>query len=164
MATRVGAVLIVLAACLTAADPARADATFLIGLHTPSAPSTTFGAAIGHGAGLFGWEIELASSGKQTATHASVGSFCGNLVIQPPVRVGPADLYFIAGFGLYGEVGGNALSTGPSTVADVGAGVKIPIAGAVKLRVDYRAFLGQASENDRAIHSQRVAAGLSLVF
>ena len=164
MAKRIGAALIVLAGFLAAAEPARADITFLVGLHTPSAPNPTLGASIGRVKGVIGWEVELASSGKHTATRASAGCFCWNLIIQPPLRVGAADVYFIGGFGLYGEVGGNALSTGPSIAADVGAGLKIPMSRGLKLRLDYRAFLGQASENDRAIHSQRLAAGLSLVF
>ena len=164
MATRSAAALIVFAGLLSAAEPARADATVLIGLHTPSAPSPTFGASFGYARGLIGWEVEIASSGKQSATRASAGCFCWNLIVQPPLRVGSANVYFIGGLGLYGEVGGGVLGTGPSIAADIGAGLKIPLSGPLKLRLDYRAFLGQAGENDRAIHSQRVAAGLSLVF
>jgi hypothetical protein len=164
MAKRIVVALLVLTGCLGAAEPARADATFLIGLHTPSAPSPMFGAAFGRASGLVGWEVEIASSGKQTPTRASAGCFCWNLILQPPLKVGRANVYFVGGAGLYGEVGGGVVATGMSIAVDLGAGLKIPVSGPVNLRLDYRAFLGQAGEADRAIHSHRVAAGLSLAF
>jgi len=115
------------------------------------------------GAGLLvvGFEFEYSSTVQDEAVGApslKVGS--ANGLLQTPVPIHGFQPYVTAGAGIYRERLGPSAHTG--LTQSVGGGVKINLAGPLRLRVDYRAFrLGSA-----ALHSpsHRVYAGLNLKF
>jgi hypothetical protein len=73
----------------------------------------------------------------------------------------------IGGLALYGE-SGRGRASGEVAATDFGVGMKIPAAAALKLRLDYRVFLGHAPDASgdlpKSVHSQRFSAGLALAF
>ena len=160
----------ILGGCLTlVAAPARADGTLLLGLHTPSAPRPSIGVSFGQARGVIGWEFEISSTvGSPTSHTSNAACLCFNVIVQPGLAVHGATLYAIAGAGLYGETGQQDQGSGEVGTVDLGAGFKVPLSGALKLRLDYRIFLGSAPDASPEfhghIHSSRVAAGLSLAF
>jgi len=81
---------------------------------------------------------------------------------QTPARRNDLQVYGGGGIGFYDDA-----DSGPSSAKILGAGVKLPLAGPLKLRVDYRLFLGEASASSavsKSIHAQRLSAGISLYF
>src|SRR5437899_2753669 len=151
-----------------AAAPARADATLLVGLNTASAPHPTVGVAWGKWDLPIGFDVEYASSiGTSTEATHSVHTISVNLLANTPVRIHDAQLYGVAGLGLYGETGGGK-GSGEVAAKILGAGVKVPLGGALKLRLDYRLFFGNAPDASagwpRSVRSHRFSAGFSFAF
>jgi hypothetical protein len=154
---------IALAACLvlTGAASARADATLFLGANTTPANRPVRGGALGVGFLIVGFEFEYSNTSADTSEAApSLKTYMGNGLLQTPFPVFGFQPYITAGVGLYRERLGTDTDTGfaPNT----GGGVKISLAGPLRLRVDYRVFrLGGG-----ALHSpaQRLYAGLNLKF
>ena len=84
----------------------------------------------------------------------------GNVLLQTPIPVFGVQPYFTTGAGIYREVLGTHEQTG--FAPNVGGGVKISLAGPLRLRVDYRIF----TLGDDALYSptHRIYAGLNLAF
>ena len=83
-----------------------------------------------------------------------------NLLLQTPFAVSRLQFYATVGGGMYQERLLGQEDTGFGT--NVGGGVKISLAGPLRLRLDYRAFrLG-----DGTLHRtpQRAYAGLNIAF
>lgn len=154
---------------LAAAAPAFADATLLLGLQTTSAPRPTVGVSWGRWPGTAGFEVEYSGSvGKATLAKPSVGTIFVNALVQTPLQVRGARVFALGGFGLYGEQGGGR-GSGEVSAKDVGVGVKIPLAGALKLRLDYRVYLlGRADDaspgSPISRHPRRLSAAFTLGF
>jgi hypothetical protein len=143
--------------------------TFLIlaALHAPS-PRPAVGFSWGKWDRPVGFEVEYASSVGDAPGKASVGSISANLLVDTPVRIRKARLYGLAGFGLFGESGGRRGSSGEVEAKVLGAGLKMPLAGSLKFRVDYRVFFGAAPDASPAyggsVRARRLAAGVSVGF
>jgi hypothetical protein len=154
-------VLFALAVSFASATPARADATLFLGANTNPENRALRGLAIGAGLLVVSFEFEYAAtSGDELATTPSIRTGSGNLLLQTPGMIHGFQPYFTVGGGLYRERFGTHVDTG--FAPNSGAGVKIRLAGPLRLRVDYRAFrLG-----DDAVYSpaQRIYAGLNLKF
>lgn len=152
-----------LAAILLAATaaPAHADMTAFLGATTTPSNRQVRGAAIGSGLLVVGFEFEYSSTTEDLKTGApslKVGS--ANGLVQTPVPVFGVQPYATAGAGLYRERVGTTTQTG--LTPNVGGGVKIGLAGPLRLRVDYRVFkLGNGA---RFTPSHRIYAGLNLKF
>jgi hypothetical protein len=162
---RAGLIVMLLAA---AAAPASADATLSFGLQTTSAPHPTIAIAWGRWPGTVGFELEYAGTvGRATEARPSVGTITVNALVLTPVRVRSARVYALAGFGLYGEQGGGR-GSGEVAAKDIGVGMKIPLSGPLKFRLDYRLFLlgpGDGSPGSpRSHHPRRLSAAISLRF
>jgi opacity protein-like surface antigen len=142
-----------------AAIPARADITAFIGANTTPASRQVRGAALGAGLLVVGIEFEYAYSADDIATRApSLKTGMGNVILQTPVAFMGFQPYFTAGGGIYQE----ELSTHSDTSFgfNTGGGVKVSLAGPIRLRVDYRVFkLGSGALNPTA---HRFYAGLNL--
>jgi hypothetical protein len=84
----------------------------------------------------------------------------GNVLLQTPFAILRLQPYFTTGGGVYRERLGNREETGFGL--NTGGGVKISLAGPLRLRLDYRVFkLG----NDALYSpSHRFYAGLNLKF
>ncbi len=143
------------------AAPAWADATVFIGANTTPANRPTRGFAVGAGLLLVGFEFEYAAAPDDLDARApSLKTGSGNALLQTPFMIHGFQPYVTAGFGLYREGLEDHTKTGfaPNT----GAGVKVSLAGPLRLRVDYRVFkLGSGALHTPA---HRVYAGLNLKF
>src|SRR6185436_9287126 len=84
----------------------------------------------------------------------------GNVLLQSPGAIFGFQPYFTTGVGLYREEIGTRSDT--SFGENIGGGVKISLAGPLRLRVDYRVFtLGSGALYSPA---HRIYAGLNLKF
>jgi opacity protein-like surface antigen len=146
---------------LTAAAPARADATAFIGANMTPANRQVRGGAFGIGLLVVGFEAEYAfTPDDPRATAPSLQTGMGNVMLQSPVPFFGIQPYFTTGGGLYRETLGLHRSTGVGL--NTGGGVKVNLVGPLRLRVDYRIFkLGSGALNSPA---HRIYAGLNLKF
>jgi opacity protein-like surface antigen len=145
---------------LVASAPARADITAFLGANTTPANRQVRGAAVGFGVLVIGFEFEYAfTPDDPEAAAPSLRTGTGNLVLQTPVLAG-FQPYFTTGGGFYQEELGPHSDSGFGL--NTGGGVKVSLAGPIRLRVDYRLFrLGSGALNTT---SQRIYAGVNLKF
>jgi hypothetical protein len=154
---------IALAACvvLAFAASARADATLFLGANTTPSNRPVSGASLGAGFLVVAFEFEYSSTSVDIDDAApSLKTYMGNGLLQTPFPIFGFQPYVTAGVGLYRERLGTHTDTG--FAPNSGGGVKISLAGPLRLRVDYRVFrLGGG-----ALHSpaHRLYAGLNLKF
>ena len=139
--------------------PARADITAFIGANTTPANRQVRGGALGFGLLILGFEFEYAFTPDDlTATAPSLKTGMGNVILQTPVAFMGFQPYFTTGGGIYREELGARQDTGLGL--NTGGGVKVSLAGPIRLRVDYRVFkLGSGALNSPA---HRFYAGLNL--
>jgi hypothetical protein len=152
----VGLAVVLLA--LTAV-PARADLTAFIGANMTPANRQVRGAALGIGLLVVGFEFEYAYSPDDLSAAApSLKTGMGNVILQTPAAIMGFQPYFTTGGGIYQEELGTHSDTGVGF--NTGGGVKVSLAGPLRLRVDYRVFkLGSGALNSPA---HRFYAGLNL--
>lgn len=160
---RRGLVALVLAAAVLAAPrPAAADATAFIGVHhTDAGNRPIVGFAGGVSLLVVGFEFEyMMVSEDATVGAPGLRSGTGNVYVQNPIPINGMQFYAITGAGLYREKLADITETNFTT--NVGGGVKITLAGPLKLRLDYRVLI----LNGTPVHdkSQRFAAGVTLAF
>lgn len=184
MSRRLCPALVVLA-LVTSAAPASADITGFVGLaRTSAAPVSrdsadvglTKGVSLGFSLVIVGFEFELAQSNGDDVGDSDctgLGDFrlqcaptlttgMANVLLQTPRGVGPLQFYATAGAGLYRERYGPFDENDYGVGTNVGGGVKIEIAGPLRLRLDYRVF---KLANDAANATpQRVYAGANIAF
>jgi opacity protein-like surface antigen len=159
--SRIRTIGIVGALLMLVATPARADLTAFIGANTTPANRQVRGGAFGFGLVVVGFELEYAFTPDEPAASApSLKTGMGNLLLQTPIAVFGFQPYFTTGGGFYQEELGTHSDTGFGL--NTGGGVKVSLAGPVRLRVDYRVFkLGSGALNSPA---HRIYAGLNLKF
>lgn len=156
-----GAVLLGAALALTA-RPVHADATAFLGVATAPEARRVTGVAIGSGLVVLGFEFEYAQTQEQLESGSpALRTFMGNLLVQTPVPIHGIQFYGTVGGGLYREtLAEDHQETSVGT--NLGGGAKITLAGPVRLRLDYRAFVLRGSPIRDKIH--RFYAGLNLAF
>ena len=144
---------------LSIAAPARADITAFIGANTTPANRQVRGGAFGFGVLIIGFEGEYAfTPDDPRAAAPSLKTGIANLVLQSPVPFFGIQPYFTTGGGFYQEELGLHSDTG--FALNTGGGVKVTLAGPIRLRVDYRIFkLGSGALYSPA---HRIYAGLNL--
>jgi opacity protein-like surface antigen len=144
---------------LSLAPSARADVTAFLGANTTPANRQVRGGAIGTGLVIIGFEVEFAfTPDDPSAAAPSLKTGMGNLLLQAPFQ--DFQPYITSGVGIFNESLGTHSET--NFGSNVGGGVKIGLAGPVRLRVDYRAFkLGSGALNSPA---HRIYLGLNLKF
>jgi hypothetical protein len=148
---------------VSSAAPAFADITAFLGTNTTPSNRLASGLSIGTGAGLLivGFEFEYAQSPDDPHSGApSLKTGSTNVLLQTPVAIHGIQPYVTTGVGFYKEVLGTHDELGPAF--NTGGGVKLSLAGPLRLRVDYRAFrLGSGAQYSPA---HRVYVGLNLKF
>ena len=154
---------LVIAAVMIAmtAGRADADATAFLGANMTPSNRPAKGFAIGMGLLIIGFEFEYATTSDDETTIApSLKTGMGNVLLQTPFPIFGFQPYFTSGGGIYRERLGAVRDTAFGT--NVGGGVKVSLAGPLRLRVDYRVFKlgGDALESP----AHRVYAGLNLNF
>jgi len=146
---------------LSIAAPARADITAFIGANTTPDNRRVLGGALGFGVLIIGFEGEYAfTPDDPRAAAPSLRTGIANIVLQSPVPFFGIQPYFTTGGGFYQEELGLHSDTG--FALNTGGGVKVTLAGPIRLRVDYRIFkLGSGALYSPA---HRFYAGLNLKF
>jgi opacity protein-like surface antigen len=149
----------VIALVLLVASPARADVTGFIGANLTPTTRQVLGGAFGVGVLVIGFEGEYAfTPDDPKASAPSLTTGMGNVLLQTPVAIFGFQPYFTTGAGLYRETLGTHQDT--SFGFNTGGGVKISLAGPLRLRVDYRVFkLGSDALYSPA---HRIYVGLNL--
>jgi hypothetical protein len=140
-------------------SPARADITAFIGANTTPANRHVTGIALGAGLLIVGFEFEYAySPDDPTVAAPSLKTGMGNVILQTPGAIMGFQPYFTTGGGIYQEELGSHSDTAAGF--NTGGGVKISLAGPIRLRVDYRIFKLGSGALDSPAH--RFYAGINL--
>ena len=145
---------------LAAAPHAFADVTLFLGSTTTPSARQARGFAIGGGILVLGFEFEYSDTREDAEDGApSLRTGMGNILLQTPVAIGGFQPYFTTGFGGYREsinersetqLGGNA-----------GGGVKMNLAGPLRVRFDYRVFRLRGEPLPDVVHRVYVGANLN---
>jgi hypothetical protein len=150
-----------MALLLAGAQPARADATLFVGATTTPEARMARGFSLGVGLLIVAFEGEYSNtSDKEEEGIPSLRTFSGNGLLQTPFMIAGFQPYFTIGGGVYRETLGTRSDTG--FTGNIGGGVKIALAGPLRLRLDYRRF-GLGSDALYA-PAHRFYAGLNLRF
>jgi hypothetical protein len=156
---RVFTVMVLTLAILTV-RPARAaaDATAFWGLSPTVSTRSTTGFAVGVSLLVVGFEFEYAHLNEDTPAAApGLGTGMFNAVVMTPTKM---QLYVTAGGGFYHE---SLATVGRTNVGiNVGGGVKVPLAGPIRLRVDYRVMTLNGSPVTKTV--QRLYFGGNIAF
>ena len=162
MTSRSTRVVVGLLLVLAAPAAARADVTAFLGVNGQLSNRTTTGFAVGLSLIVVGFEFEYARAQEDELAGApSLTTGMANLLVQTPFAVSGIQVYGTVGVGGYREqLGLEYQETQVGT--NVGAGVKIKLAGPVRLRLDYRLFMLQGSPVYQK--PQRFYAGLNVGF
>jgi len=145
------------------AVPATASADFTAFLGTNPTPvnRVTTGFAVGAGLVIVGFEFEYGHSRENLEELApSLRTYMFNGLLQTPIPIAGMQFYGTAGGGVYHESFDIVSET--NVGINVGGGVKVNLAGPLRLRFDYRVFTLQGSP--RHSKPQRFYAGLNLKF
>jgi len=156
--------VLAVALVVTGSTPAWADATVFIGANTTPNNRRVEGVAVGAGLLLVAFEFEYMNTSESGdplgATAPALKTGMGNVLLQAPFAIFGFQPYVTTGGGLYRETLGAHKQTG--FAPNMGGGLKISLAGPLRLRVDYRVFkLGRGALYSPA---HRVYAGLNLKF
>jgi hypothetical protein len=150
--------LLTAVATIVAVRPAYADATAFIGLANNPASRSARGFAIGASIVIIGFEFEYMNVSEDVVDAApSLRAGMGNVSVQTPTRF---QLYGTIGAGVYRERLGTRQET--SYGINSGGGVKIPLAGPLRARFDYRVFTLRGDPLYKT--TQRFYAGVNLAF
>jgi hypothetical protein len=154
-------VSVVLAIALALPSTAFADLTAFLGVNPTPANRTLKGFSIGAGLIIVGFEFEYAHTNEDiNELSPSLRTYMGNGLLQTPIPIAGMQFYATAGGGVYREAleGDSETNVG----VNIGGGVKMSLAGPLRLRFDYRVFTLQGSP--RYSKPQRFYAGLNLKF
>ena len=140
---------------------AAADITAFLGANPTPTARVVKGAAGGVGLVVVGFEFEYAHTSEDRVQAApGLWTYMFNGLLQTPFPLGGMQFYGTAGGGVFHET---LNSTSETNVGiNVGGGVKINLAGPLRLRLDYRVFTLKGSP----LYSkpQRFYAGINLKF
>jgi opacity protein-like surface antigen len=142
------------------ARDASADLTAFVGATQTPSTRTAGGVALSISLLFVGFEFEYSDTREDAAAEApGLRSGMFNIQVQTP-NVGGVRLYGTVGGGLYQERLSGHRQT--NLGGNVGGGVKIPIAGPIGVRLDYRVFM--LGGDARHTNLQRMYAGFNLAF
>jgi hypothetical protein len=143
------------------AIPATADVTVFAGINATPSARPAKGFAGGVGLLIVGFEFEYSSTARDREEEApELRSGMGNVYVQTPIPVARTQYYATLGAGVYRERFAGEQET--NFGMNVGGGVKIVLAGPLRLRLDYRIFTLRGEPLHK--RPQRVYAGLNLAF
>jgi hypothetical protein len=155
----IGAPLLALALVAALPSPASADASFFFGTSRNPSSHLVKGGAFGIGLLIVGFEAEGAIH-EENAVKGIPGlkTGMGNVLLQTPT--GNTQFYATTGAGLYRETLGTTSET--SFATNIGGGVKVGLAGPLRLRLDFRVIHLMGTPRYPTI--QRFYAGINLKF
>jgi opacity protein-like surface antigen len=158
--------ILVALAIVLAPAPAFADITAFLGVNPTPLSRPVKGAAVGVGLLVVGFEFEYADTSDKLADNPAEGdaprlrTYMGNGLVQTPIPIAGMQFYATAGGGVYREAFERTSET--HVGINVGGGVKMKLAGPLRLRLDYRVFTLKGSPAHE--RPQRFYAGLNLKF
>jgi hypothetical protein len=149
------------AALLVLPATASADITAFLGVNPTPVNRTVRGISAGVGLLIVGFEFEYANTGEDLVEGApGLKTYMVNGLLQTPIPIAGVQFYGTAGIGGYRETLDEVSET--NVGMNVGGGIKMSLAGPLRLRLDYRVFtLRGDARHDRP---QRFYAGLNLKF
>lgn len=145
---------------------ASADITGFIGVNATPSNRPVKGFAVGAGLLIAGFEFEYADTNEDltNATELAPGlrTFMFNGLVQTPFAIAGFQPYATAGAGVYRETLSVPDTSETNVGINVGGGVKMNLAGPLRLRFDYRVLTLKGN----ALHPtvQRFYAGVNLKF
>jgi hypothetical protein len=150
-----------LTALLMLPAAAAADITAFLGVNPTPSSRPVRGLSVGVGLLIVGFEFEYSNTSEdRDASAPGLRTFMVNGLVQTPVPIAGMQFYATAGGGGYRE---RLEETSETHVGiNVGGGVKMTLAGPLRLRLDYRIFTLQG--DPRHPRPQRFYAGLNLKF
>ena len=154
-------VCLVFAIALLLPSVAHADITAFLGVNPTPVNRPVRGFAFGVGLLIVGFEFEYANTSDDEVLAApKLQTYMFNGLLQTPFPIAGMQFYGTAGGGVYRERLAEDSET--NVGINVGGGVKVSLAGPLRLRFDYRVFSLQGD----ARHSkpQRFYAGVNLKF
>ncbi len=152
---------LLLAAALLVPATASADVTAFLGANRTPSTRPVKGIAAGIGLLIVGFEVEYADTSEDAAKVAPrLRTFMFNGLAQTPFPIAGLQFYGTAGGGVFRESVGSFSET--NVGINVGGGVKMSLAGPLRLRLDYRVYTLRGTP----LYSrpQRFYAGLNLKF
>jgi hypothetical protein len=148
-------------AVIAAPSTASADFTAFLGTNPTPVNRLTTGLGVGVGLVIVGFEFEYGNTREdETELVPGLRTFMFNGLLQTPIPIAGLQFYGTAGGGVYRETLNDDSET--NVGINVGGGVKVSIAGPLRLRFDYRIFTLQG--DPRHSKPQRFYAGLNLKF
>ena len=143
------------------AQPAYADLTGFIGITPTPSNRQVRGVAAGVSLVIVGFEFEYADTVEDEDSDApGLTTGMAAAYVQTPLPVNGIQPYAITGAGFYRERLGEAQET--HVGVNVGGGVKISLAGPLRIRIDYRVFTLRGDPLHSRVH--RIYTGLNLAF
>jgi opacity protein-like surface antigen len=149
-------------ALLVFPSTASADITAFLGVNPTPSNRTVTGLSGGVGLLIVGFEFEYANTREDLDELApGLKTYMFNGLLQTPVPIAGMQFYGTAGAGVFRETLDDDSET--NVGINVGGGVKMNLAGPLRLRLDYRVFTLRGSDV-RHSKPQRFYAGLNLKF
>jgi hypothetical protein len=140
--------------------PAAADLTAFIGSAASPSNRPLRGVAVGAGLLFLGFEFEYADAAESVLDSApSLRTGMGNVLVQTPLPIKGFQPYLTSGGGVYRERLGTSSET--NIGMNNGGGVKITLAGPLRVRLDYRVFTLRGSPRVSPVHRLYVGANLA---
>ncbi len=153
--------LFLIALALLAPSSASADITAFLGTNPTPVNRVTTGFGVGVGLVIVGFEFEYGRTRENDDEQApGLWTYMFNGLLQTPIPIAGMQFYGTAGGGVYRETLDDISET--NVGINVGGGVKVSLAGPLRLRFDYRIFTLQG--DPRHSKPQRFYAGLNLKF
>jgi opacity protein-like surface antigen len=153
--------LFLTALTLAAPATASADITAFLGTNPTPVNRVTTGFGVGVGLVIVGFEFEYGHTREDLDELAPrLRTYMFNGLLQTPIPIAGIQFYGTAGGGVYRESLDDESET--NVGINVGGGVKVSLAGPLRLRLDYRIFTLQG--DPRHSKPQRFYAGLNLKF
>lgn len=153
--------LVLIGLALVAPSSASADITAFLGTNPTPVNRVTTGFGVGVGLVIVGFEFEYGHTRENLDELApSLRTYMFNGLLQTPIPIAGMQFYGTAGAGAYRETLDDDSET--NVGINVGGGVKVTLAGPLRLRFDYRIFTLQG--DPRHSKPQRFYAGLNLKF
>ena len=154
-------ILWILAVMLCGAAPADADLTAFVGANMTPSNRPVRGFAAGLSLLVIGLEFEFSDTvADEMAGAPGLRTGMFNLLLQTPFGISGLQFYGTVGGGIYQEGGGGLEEINAG--GNAGVGVKVAIAGPLRMRLDYRVFTLRGSPQHE--RHQRLYAGLNLGF
>jgi opacity protein-like surface antigen len=153
---------LVLAAVLLLPARASADVTAFLGVNPTPSNRVLTGVSGGVGLLIVAFEFEYANTREDLDRLApALRTYMFNGLLQTPIPIAGMQFYGTAGGGVFRETLNDDSET--NVGINVGGGVKMNLAGPLRLRLDYRVFTLRGSDV-RHSKPQRFYAGLNLKF